>query len=100
MPHSLPGKADRHELYQRAVQDVEAEGRFQSGTFEGIAGRKAASLREDFCGTALLCTNWVKKRDRTAVGVDLDPEVLAWGTQHNLAPLGPCGSRASAMRRA
>jgi hypothetical protein len=87
--------ADRHDLYQRAVQDVETEGRFLSGTFERIAGRKAASLREDFCGTALLCAEWVKKRDRTAVGVDLDPEALAWGVEHNLAPLG---SRASSLR--
>jgi hypothetical protein len=87
--------ADRHDLYQRAVQDVEAEGRFLAGAFEKVAGRKAASLREDFCGTALLCAEWVKKRDRTAVGVDLDPEVLAWGAEHNLAPLG---SRASALR--
>jgi hypothetical protein len=52
-------------------------------------------LREDFCGTALLCAGWVKQRGRTAVGVDLDPEVLAWGTEHNLAPLGP---RASSLR--
>jgi hypothetical protein len=63
--------ADRHDLYQRAVQDVEAEGRFLSGTFERIAGRKAASLREDFCGTALLCAGWVKQRGRTAVGVSV-----------------------------
>ena len=86
---------DRHDLYQRAVQDVKAEGRFLSGTFERIAGRKAKSLREDFCGTALLCAEWVKTRDRTAVGVDLDPEVLAWGAEHNRAPLGP---RASSLR--
>ncbi len=87
--------ADRYDLYQRSVQAVRAEASFLARTFEKIAGRKAASLREDFCGTALLCVEWVTKRGRTAVGVDLDREVLAWGTEHNLAPLG---DRASLVR--
>jgi SAM-dependent methyltransferase len=87
--------ADRHDLYQRAVQDVATESRFLARTFEKLAGRKPVSLREDFCGTALLCAEWVRGRGRTAVGVDLDPEVLAWGREHNLAPLG---ARASAVR--
>lgn len=88
-------EADRHDLYQRAVQDVTTEGPFLARTFERLAGRRAATLREDFCGTALLCAEWVKGRGRTAVGVDLDPAVLAWGRVHNLAPLG---ARASAVR--
>lgn len=87
--------ADRHHLYQRSVQDADAEGRFLARTFERIAGRKALSLREDFCGTALFCARWVAKPNRTAVGLDLDREVLAWGAEHNLAPLG---ERASSVR--
>jgi hypothetical protein len=87
--------ADRHHLYQRSVQEADAEGRFVARTFERIAGRKAMSLREDACGTALFCARWVAKRARTAVGLDLDREVLAWGTEHNLAPLG---ERASSVR--
>jgi SAM-dependent methyltransferase len=87
--------ADRHHLYQRSVQDADAEGRLLARTFERIAGRKAVSLREDFCGTALFCARWVAKGHRTAVGLDLDGEVLAWGRAHNLAPLG---DRASAVR--
>lgn len=102
-PRPRPGRApaltartaDRHDLYQRAVQDVATESRFLARTFEKLARRKATSLREDFCGTALLCAEWVKGRDRDAVGVDLDPGVLAWGKAHNLAPLG---ARASAVR--
>ena len=91
----MPRPPDRHDLYQRAVQAVGPEARFLARTFERIAGRKPASLREDFCGTALLCAEWVRKRGRTAVGVDLDREVLAWGAEHNLAPLGP---RAAGVR--
>ena len=46
-------------------------------------------LREDFCGTALFACEWVKShRNREAIGVDLDSEVLAWGREHNLTRLG------------
>lgn len=87
--------ADRHDLYQRAVQDVGRECRFLARTFERLIGRPARSLREDFCGTALLAAEWVTHPNRRAVGVDLDREVLAWGRAHNLAPLG---ARAEAIR--
>jgi SAM-dependent methyltransferase len=87
--------ADRYDLYQRAVLVV-PKVPFLAQTFEGIAGRRAVSLREDFCGTALLCAEWVgAKRGRTAVGIDIDPEPLAWGAKHNLLPLG---TRASLVR--
>lgn len=80
--------ADKHVLYQRAVQDAAAEAGFLDRVFRKLRGRVPESLREDFCGTALLCAEWVKYRGRTAVGVDLDRRVLEWGTQHNLLPLG------------
>lgn len=91
--------SDRHLLYQAAVQDTEVEASFLSRTFRKLRGRPAETLREDFCGTALLCAEWVKKKGRTAVGVDLDPGVLAWGVKHNLAPLGEPGNRIE-LRRA
>ncbi len=85
--------ADKHSLYQESVQDTEAEAAFLSRTFQKLRGRPAKTLREDFCGTALLCAEWVKKKERVAVGVDLDPSVIAWGVEHNLAPLGEPGKR-------
>ena len=85
--------ADKHRLYQESVQDTEAEAAFLSRTFQKLRGRPAKTLREDFCGTALLCAEWVKKKERVAVGVDLDPSVIAWGVEHNLAPLGEPGKR-------
>ncbi len=91
--------SDRHFLYQESVQDVETEAAFLSRTFRKVRGRRAETLREDFCGTALLCAEWVKGRGRTAVGIDLDREVLAWGTKHNLAPIGEPGDRVI-LRRA
>ncbi|MFK7985570.1 MAG: class I SAM-dependent methyltransferase [Sandaracinaceae bacterium] len=81
--------ADRHALYQSSVQDPSFEVKLASKRFKRHSGRKARLLREDFCGTALLCAEWVKSHpDRKAVGVDLDPEVLDWGRVHNIVPLG------------
>jgi cyclopropane fatty-acyl-phospholipid synthase-like methyltransferase len=84
--------ADRYVLYQESVQDTESEAAFLARIYKKLRGRPAETLREDFCGTALLCAEWVKKKGRTAVGIDLDPEVLAWGTKHNLAPIGEPGN--------
>lgn len=87
-------RADRHVLYQDSVQDPEWEMRFISETYQTLRGRRAVRLREDFCGTALFSCEWVRGgRDREAVGVDLDPEVLEWGRRHNLARLDPARSR-------
>lgn len=70
--------ADRHILYQLSVQDAAAEAGFLNRVFRKLRGREPESLREDFCGTALLCSEWVKYRNRTAVGIDLDRSVLEW----------------------
>jgi len=80
--------ADRHRLYEMSVQNPEHEVDFVSKTFRRRAGRKAQTLREDFCGTGLFSSRWVAGgKDRRAVGVDLDTDVLAWGRTHNVAPL-------------
>lgn len=82
--------ADRHALYQEAVQDVEAEIDFVDETYEELRGRKAKLLREDFCGTANTACEWVRRRrGNRAIGVDLDREVLDWGREHNLKELSP-----------
>jgi SAM-dependent methyltransferase len=82
--------ADRHALYQEAVQDVEAEIDFVDQTYQELRGRKAKLLREDFCGTANTACEWVRRRrGNRAIGVDLDREVLDWGREHNLTALTP-----------
>jgi SAM-dependent methyltransferase len=92
--------ADKHILYQRSVQEPSAELDFIDRVFKSLYGRKALSLREDFCGTALLCAAWVKsRRDRTATGVDIDPKVIAWGEEHNLAPLGKDRDRVQILQQ-
>ena len=82
--------ADRHELYEASVQSVSHEVEFLAGAFKELVGRPALSLREDFCGTAAAACEWVRSgRRRTAVAVDFDPEVLAWGRDHHVAALKP-----------
>ena len=87
--NSLAATADRHQLYEISVQCAEAEIDFVDATFKRLRGRKARLLREDFCGTANVCCEWVRRGNkRHAIGVDLDAEVLEWGRTHNVAKLG------------
>jgi cyclopropane fatty-acyl-phospholipid synthase-like methyltransferase len=86
----LADQADRHELYEAAVQGVESEIDFVEKEFLALRGRRAHSLREDFCGTGNSSCEWVRRRvGNHAIGVDLDDSVLAWGQQHHVAGLKP-----------
>jgi len=85
---TLASQADRHELYQESVQDVDAEIDFVEQTWAELRNRPAELLREDFCGTAHTACEWVKRDPlHYAIGVDLDAEVLEWGELNNLAQL-------------
>ena len=82
------GERDRFRLYQLAVQNPVAEIDFVDRIFHQRHGRPAQALREDFCGTAAVCAEWVRRRpDNRAWGLDLDPEALDWGRTHNLQRL-------------
>ncbi len=82
--------ADRHTLYQIAVQGPAAEVAFVASNFKRLRARPARTLREDFCGTALTACEWVKAhKDNTALGLDLHKPTLAWGREHNVATLPP-----------
>jgi len=82
-------QADKHVLYEKSVQAPETEIELMIETFKEIRGWEPMSLREDFCGTALLITEWCKTNpQRTAQGVDLDQATLDWGREHNLGPAG------------
>jgi len=82
--------ADLYELYQQSVQDPPTEVAFFHRVYRKVFGRAPRALREDFCGTFAICCDWVRRgAGRRAIGVDLDPEPLAWGREHNLARLAP-----------
>ncbi len=81
-------EADRHLLYEASVQDPETELEFVEETFRSLTGRPLRHLREDFCGTGNTACHWVRQAEaNTAVGVDLDAEVLGWGRNHHLKAL-------------
>ncbi|MDH5184529.1 MAG: class I SAM-dependent methyltransferase [Gammaproteobacteria bacterium] len=85
---TMAAMADRHVLYQEAVQDVESEIDFVQDTFEDIRNRPMKIIREDFAGTMNTSCEWVRRGDdHEAIGVDLDEDVLAWGREHNIGPL-------------
>ncbi|MEM1110038.1 MAG: class I SAM-dependent methyltransferase [Planctomycetota bacterium] len=86
---TLAERADKYVCYQKSVQEPEHEIPFFDQAYKDAFGnKKAVHLREDFCGTFAVCCEWVKSSPkRTALGVDLDPEPLAWGKANNLAKL-------------
>ena len=87
-PPTLADRADRYRCYELSVQCVEPEVDFIDRNFSRLRGRSAHLLREDFCGTAAFCCEWVKRRQANrAVGIDIDRRVLDWGQDHNLAVL-------------
>jgi SAM-dependent methyltransferase len=82
--------ADRHELYQLSVQNVESEIDFIDAEFRRLRGRDAVRLREDFCGTGNTACEWVRRRaSNLAFGLDIDQPTLDWGVEHNLKSLKP-----------
>lgn len=88
--------ADKYELYQLSVQSPKEDVAFLSRVYKTFRGKPALHLREDFCGTALLLSAWVKRGPKyTGEGFDIDPEPVSWGIEHNYAPLGKAAERAT-----
>ncbi len=87
-------RADRLDLYETAVHDAEAEVDFIRGTFMKLRGRRPLTFREDFSGPASAACEWVRRGPQCrALGVDIDPDVLAWGRQHRVVRLKPSARR-------
>ena len=96
---SPPGTADRHVLYEESVQSPDADVRFFERIYKKTYGERPSLLREDFCGTAALCCEWVKRRGlNRAIGIDLDAPTLAWSRKHNLSQLGKDADRVKLIR--
>ncbi len=91
---TLAQQADRHALYERAVQDPKTDAATLAKLFRRIRKVPAQSLREDFCGTATLASAWVAGgKDRTAYGVDLDRPTLTWGLKNNVGKLSASAAK-------
>lgn len=96
----MASQADRYSLYLKSVQSPDHEAEFFHKIFRRTYGKAATTLREDFCGTAAVCCEWVRGRPaRRALGVDIDPEPLAWGLEHNVAKLPAAARERVELRR-
>lgn len=79
---------DKYQYYLKSVQSPENDVQFIRKTFQELKGKAPISFAEDFCGTFMLCCEWVKlQRQHQAVGVDLDLEPLEYGKTHHLSKL-------------
>lgn len=93
-PRLTAAKADRHVLYEGAVQSPEFCLGFAERTFRRLRKRPLKTIREDFCGTAAIACEWVRSRpDRVAYGVDLDQPTLDWCRENHLPHLEEAAER-------
>lgn len=91
---------DRHYLYTAAVQSVEADLDFFERVYRRRNGKRFESLCEDFCGTAALACEWVRRRaGNRSVGLDLHRPTLDWGRRRYLHALGDDAERVTLLER-
>jgi SAM-dependent methyltransferase len=92
--------ADKFRLYEESVQDTHSDIQFIQRVFKKERQREPRDLREDFCGTAKLCADWVHRHpERTAVGLDLHEPTLRYAQRRHIAPLGSQASRVHLLQR-
>lgn len=85
---------DRHYLYSAAVQSTDADIAFFRRVYRRRHRRAFETLREDFCGTALLAHDWVRRDpSHEAWGVDLDGPTLSWGKKRYTPAIGKAADR-------
>jgi SAM-dependent methyltransferase len=93
-------KRNKYMLYQQSVQSPKENADFLAATFQELRGRPAHAVREDFCGSFLQASEWVRRDPaNTAIAIDLDPEVLAYGSKHQLTRLERAARKRLSVRR-
>ena len=79
---------DKYKYYEKSVQNPSNEVEFFNEKYSEIRGRKAKTLREDFCGTGAISCEWVKQSpEHFAWGIDLDPEPVEYGKANHASKL-------------
>jgi SAM-dependent methyltransferase len=90
---------DKHLLYSASVQSPDTDLDFFERVYKRTRGERFRTLREDFCGTAALACEWVKRRKKNlAWGIDLDGPTLDWGRKHNVRRLGKDAERLTLLQ--
>ncbi|MGZ3697607.1 MAG: class I SAM-dependent methyltransferase, partial [Bdellovibrionota bacterium] len=96
----MPRSPNKYVLYERSVQSPDWHVEFFVATYRAHFARYARNLREDFCGTARLACDWVKRnRSNTGVGLDLDPEPLQYGRKHHYSKLSAAQKKRLTLKR-
>lgn len=91
---TLPPHELKYYLYERSAIDAAATNQFLRQAYEELRGREPRVLREDFCGTFCIARAFVESGpERSAYGLDLDPEPLAYGRKFHLREM-PRAARA------
>ena len=79
---------DKYDLYMESVQSPDVDVLFYRKVYKELKKKEPKVMREDFCGTFALCTEWVKlSKHYKAYGIDLDPEPIEYGKSHYLSKL-------------
>ena len=93
-PKYTAATADKFELYQASVQSPETDVPFLARVYRSLRKKPALHFREDFCGTGLLSSHWIRQsKKHTAEGFDIDPDPVAWGMAHHFDDLGEDAQR-------
>ena len=81
---------NKYLYYENSVQTPEEHVRIFDRMFHEIRGRIPMNLKEDFCGTFMISCEWVRSHPkRMSLGVDLDPEPIAYGRKNAYLRLTP-----------
>jgi len=80
--------ADKFALYLESVQNPPFEIEVINRFYRDRHKKSARLFKEDFCGTFMLCCEWVKRSAQNqAYGIDLDRPTLDYGRKHHLSKL-------------
>jgi hypothetical protein len=78
----------KYVLYEKSVQNVEADIEFINEKCQELGKKKPYTLREDFGGTAKLACEWVKQSSKHfSFAIDLDPEPIKFGLANHKTKL-------------
>lgn len=79
---------NKYSFYEKSVQTPDHHVDLILQISKEICKKPPRILREDFCGTFQISCEWVKRdSDHEAIGLDLDPEPIAYGNKHNRVKL-------------
>ena len=75
--HLTAKTANKYDLYEESVQNVDFEVEFISKIFKKKNKTACKTIREDFCASAKISSAWVQNnKDNIAYAVDLDQDIL------------------------